>query len=248
MIPLREAAGIEGLIVLGVIYFILSMLQKAGEKARRMSTPPTPRPVERDEESATQAEGLSLEGILREIEKVKAERRSESEGARPPARPPRPEPRQFPQAPRPRAPERPAPKPRPSSVTRRAPVETTERGPLGRRGRSRLESAEEVEERTSLEDQGSLEVAESLEILDETRLRPARRVVDSDDSAEAVVQRRIAAAEARNRPRTDADHRDFHQRLAQGEAAAGAAQRHPTQRLRDAFVWREILGPPKALE
>jgi hypothetical protein len=119
---------------------------------------------------------------------------------------------------------------------------------MGRQGTKRLEDAEDVEVRTSLEEGVSLEVEESLEVLDETRLRPPRKVVDSDDAAAAVVRRRIEAAEARNRPLNEADHRAFHQRLAAGDTPQGAVARYSSAKLREALVWREILGPPKALE
>nr|MBP6670535.1 hypothetical protein [Gemmatimonadales bacterium] len=71
-LPLREAAGIEGLIVLGVIYFVLNLLQKAGQKAARSRPSAQPSPAEA-EPSGTQQEALSLESILREIEKVKTQ-------------------------------------------------------------------------------------------------------------------------------------------------------------------------------
>lgn len=244
---LREAAGIEGLVVLGVIYVILNILQKAGQKAARSREPEAPPPDPMHGTGDTQQEALSLESILKEIEKVKAERRTDAEGPRPPARAPAPEPRRLPR-PEPKPRERPAPATRRSEVARRKPTEVTDRGPMGRRGPRRLEDAEDVEVRTSLEDGGSLEVEESLEVLDETRLRPPRKVVDSDDAAAAVVRRRIEAAEARNRPLNEADHQAFHKRLAAGDGPRAPVTRHSSARLREALVWREILGPPKALE
>ena len=53
----RLAAGIEGLIVLAVIYFVLNALQKAGETARR-SRHPGPPPPEPEEPTPTQYEGF----------------------------------------------------------------------------------------------------------------------------------------------------------------------------------------------
>jgi len=116
---------------------------------------------------------------------------------------------------------------------------------MGRRARTQLPGAEEVEEVISLEG-GSLEVAESLENFDDLHRR--RPVVDHDEGAEAVVQRRIDAAEARNREHREVDHQAFHTRIREGEAAPGAAQRHSRSKLREAIIWREILGPPKGLE
>lgn len=124
----------------------------------------------------------------------------------------------------------------------------TDAGPLGRHGRTGLPGAEEVEERTSLEEGGSIEVEERFEVLDDTRLR-TRVEVDQDEGAEAVVQRRIQEAAARNRELSDADHRKFHDRIKQTEAEPRpAAQKRSIAQLRQAFIWREILGPPKALE
>lgn len=238
MSGLREAAGFEGLIVLAVIYFVLTLLQKAGKKAaqaRRGLPQPPPEP---EEDTPTQQESLSLEHILGEIERVKQQNQQPS----------RPEPLKRP-APPPRLPPKPVQsKPLPSRrppPPRRKEVVQDERGPMGRRGRMELASAEEVEERTSLEG-GSLEQPESLENFDDAhRHRP---VLDQDDDAEAVVQRRIEAAEARNREHREVDHRAFHARIRGGAAAPGAAQRYSPAKLREAVIWREILGPPKALE
>lgn len=252
MTDLRDAAGIEGLIVLGVIYFILNLLQKAGQKAAR-SRPEAPPPDPPGGESATQQEALSLESILKEIERVKAQHQPDAGRSLPAPQAPRPLPQPRPKSPTPRkapaARERPTPAARKREVPRRGSVEQSDRGPLGRHSRAGLSGAEEVEVRTSWDEQGSLEVEESLEVLDETRLRPPRAEYDADEGAEELVRRRIQAAEARNRPLTESDHQSFHQRLQKSEVkVAAAAARFPAQRLRDAFIWREVLGPPKALE
>lgn len=253
MTDLREAAGIEGLIVLGVIYFILNLLQKAGQKAAR-SRPEAPPPDPPGGESATQQEALSLESILKEIERVKAQHQPDAGRSLPaPQQAPRPLPQARPKSPAPRkapaARERPAPVARKREVPRRGTVDQSDRGPLGRHSRTGLTGAEEVEVRTSWEDQGSLEVEESIEVLDDTRLRPPRVEYDADEGAEEVVRRRIVAAESRNRALNAADHEAFDQRRMKAEATAAApVARFPAQRLRDAFIWREVLGPPKALE
>jgi hypothetical protein len=249
---LREAAGIEGLIVLGVIYFILNILQKAGKKAAG-SRPDAPPPDPSGGESATQQEALSLERILKEIEKVKAQHQPDTTRSLPTPQAPRPLPQPTAQSPAARKPptarERPAPAARKREVPRRGSVEQSDRGPLGRHSRSQLPGAEEVEVRTTWEDQGSLEVEESIEVLDDTRLRPPRVEYDADEGAEEVVRRRIVAAESRNRALNAADHEAFDQRRMKGEVKAAApVARFPVQRLRDAFIWREVLGPPKALE
>ena len=76
------------------------------------------------------------------------------------------------------------------------------------------------------------------------------RPVDREAEAEAIERRREAAVAARNEALTDADHAAFEARI-DAERAAGAAyapSRSLTPRqLREAFVWREILGPPAGL-
>ena len=114
-------------------------------------------------------------------------------------------------------------------------------GPGGRAPDRRLPPAEEVEER------------ESLEVTPEARSREAdprraeRAVVDQDDQAEQVVARRRAAAEANATPLTRADHQAFDTRIRQEPADKTATRAYTLQRLREAVVWREILGPPVSL-
>ncbi len=114
------------------------------------------------------------------------------------------------------------------------------RGPMGRGGSTPLPSAEEFEERASLE--GEEEVVS----LEEVRARPLRTTVAQDDSAEEIVRRRIQQAAARDRPLGKTDHVAFDQRIRQAPADKTAVRRITTKQLRDAFVWREILGPPRA--
>ena len=69
--------------------------------------------------------------------------------------------------------------------------------------------------------------------------------MDYDDAAEAVVRRRIEAARRRDRALTKADHEAFDARIRQEPADHTAvARRFTPAQLRDAIVWREILGPP----
>jgi hypothetical protein len=118
-------------------------------------------------------------------------------------------------------------------------------GPLGRRGGVILESDEDVEEVDTLEEEPEVV---SLETGSE---RAARAVVDQDDQAEALVQRRIQAAQARSGALTRADHSKFDQAI---RGAAQPIQVHRSRKklprrtgsIRDAFVWAEILGPPVA--
>lgn len=71
--------------------------------------------------------------------------------------------------------------------------------------------------------------------------------VDQDDQAEQVAARRIAAAEARSGALTDADHSRFKQQIRKEPADHTAVRAYTAQQLRDAVIWREILGPPVAL-
>jgi hypothetical protein len=114
-------------------------------------------------------------------------------------------------------------------------------GPLGRAPDTRLPSAEVSEEGTSLETPARV-VTRDLPVTPEERLP-----VDQDDEAEQVVARRIAAAEARSGPLTVADHLTFDARIRQEPADHTATVGFSSQRLRQAVIWREILGPPLGL-
>jgi hypothetical protein len=114
-------------------------------------------------------------------------------------------------------------------------------GPIGRAPDLRLPPAEEVEERDSLE------VAPEVESLEVAPRRAARTDVDQDDEAERIAARRIAAAEANAAPRTRADHKAFDARIRQEPADKTATRGYTAKQLREAVVWREILGPPVSL-
>jgi hypothetical protein len=101
-----------------------------------------------------------------------------------------------------------------------------------------LPADEDVEERDSLEQP---EQVVSLETPVKRRERPA---YDQDTDAEAIVQRRIEAARARDRSSSKADHQAFDARIRQEAADHTAVRRYTRAQLRDAVVWREILGPP----
>lgn len=83
---------------------------------------------------------------------------------------------------------------------------------------------------------GSIEVASR----DETVVE-----IDRDDDAEALVQRRIEAAQARNREWQASDHTRFDQQIRQ--VAPVAAPAKPRSALQRAMIWREVLGPPVGL-
>jgi hypothetical protein len=113
-------------------------------------------------------------------------------------------------------------------------------GPLGRPASVSLPEEEDFEERASLE------VDPEVVSLETEVRRESRRRVDQDEGAEEVVARRISAAAARDKAITQADHTAFDKRIRQ-EVADKTATRYSAQQLRDAVVWREILGPPVSL-
>jgi hypothetical protein len=104
-----------------------------------------------------------------------------------------------------------------------------------------LPSAEEVEERQSLETDPQIVSLEG-EVRRESRPR-----IDLDDEAEQIEARRIAAAASRDRESSKKDHAAFDQRIRQEPADHTATQGYTAKQLRDAVVWREILGPPVSL-
>lgn len=97
---------------------------------------------------------------------------------------------------------------------------------------------EEIEERESLE------VEPEVRSLEEVVRREARQRVDQDDEAEQIELRRIQAAAARDATRTKADHAEFDKKIRQEPADHTATRGYTAKQLRDAVVWREILGPP----
>ena len=74
--------------------------------------------------------------------------------------------------------------------------------------------------------------------------RGPRTVYDQDTEAEAIAQRRIDAARARDRALSKSDHTAFDARVRQEVADHTAVRRYTPAQLRDAIVWREILGRP----
>lgn len=94
---------------------------------------------------------------------------------------------------------------------------------------------------------GSLETDSEVQSLEGDVRRPQRAEVDSDDEAEAIAARRIAAAEANRRPLGAADHKAFDARIRKEPADATATRVSSMRRLREAVIWREILGPPVSL-
>jgi hypothetical protein len=93
----------------------------------------------------------------------------------------------------------------------------------------------------------SLEASPEGQSLEVDPARGARAVVDQDDEAERVVERRLAAAEANLKPLSEGDHQRFDQRIRQEPADQTATRGYTAKQLREAIVWREILGPPVSL-
>jgi len=114
-------------------------------------------------------------------------------------------------------------------------------GPRGRRAAEPLPSEEEVEERESLETE------EQIHNLETEARRPVRLEVDFDDEAEAVVQRRIRAAQSRDKPLGREDHKVFDAKIRAVVADNTRVSRPSIASLKQAMVWREILGPPVSL-
>jgi hypothetical protein len=109
---------------------------------------------------------------------------------------------------------------------------------VARRPLPPLPDDEDVEERDSLE------VSPRVVSLETEVHRPERVQYSQDSGAEELVRRRIASADARSGALTRADHRKFDTRIRQEPADHTAVRRYTRAKLRDAIVWREILGPP----
>jgi hypothetical protein len=93
----------------------------------------------------------------------------------------------------------------------------------------------------------SLEVEPEVRSLEEDFRREVRQPVDQDEGAEQIEARRIKAAADRDAPRVKADHVQFDKRIREEPADHTATPGYTARQLRDAMVWREILGPPSSL-
>jgi hypothetical protein len=104
--------------------------------------------------------------------------------------------------------------------------------------------------RPTYEDVGegrSLEAEAEVVSLETEVFRQGRRRVDQDDEAEQIEARRIKAAAARDTARSPVDRAAFDERIRQEPAEHTASRGYTAKQLRDAMVWREILGPPVSL-
>jgi hypothetical protein len=123
-------------------------------------------------------------------------------------------------------------------------LEEAEAGPtrpepqLPQRYEQVLYDDEDVEERQSLESEP--EVVS----LEEVVHRPRRQEYTQDEGAQQLVEKRISAAALRDTARTRADHIAFDREIRQEPAEHTGTVGYTSKQLRDAVVWREILGPP----
>jgi hypothetical protein len=137
-------------------------------------------------------------------------------------------------------PPRPEPRSLPDATQRegsRLEVVLRELGRALEEGRRPEYLEEEVEQRESLESE-----PEVVSLEQEVR-RASRREYTQDEDAEKLVQKRIAAA-SRDAARSKADHLEFDRQIRQEPAEHTGTPAYTTKQLRDAVVWREILGPP----
>jgi hypothetical protein len=188
---------VEGLgpIILAVIWLVVSLLGRAGEKAKRRDVPQLPR---RDQPSARPGRPETFEDLLAEMRgELDRARRAEETGS--------------------------------TATLEGAPAEE-----------SWQEQVEEIE---------TLEREAEVVSLEVEPVRPERSVFGSEQDAEELVQRRIAQAELRNREWRLEDHRRFDKAIRAPVPQAAPRQRvaPPGGSLRQAIIWREILGTPVSL-
>jgi hypothetical protein len=114
-------------------------------------------------------------------------------------------------------------------------------GTVGSRTTVRLPPAEEIEEHESLE------VDADVRSLEGEVHRASRQRVDRDEGAEQIEAGRIAAAAARDVASSKSEPAGLDPRIRQQPADHTATRGYTPQQLREAMVWREILGPPVSL-
>ena len=224
---LSRADGMTGVIIFAIVYAIVSIMAKAKEAARKQSGG---NPEAEAQQQAAKAQ-RRLEERKRQLQQRQQQRQQQS-----PTRSSRPE---IPPAGNTQS-EGARLQDLLRVLTEAAGVPTTTGGPVDRPMPGSLPSDEEVEERESLETE------EQIRNLEVEERRPERREVDFDDEAEAIAQRRIRAAQERDRSLSRKDHAEFDQKI-RAVPDATRVTRPKLDALRQAIVWREILGPPIAL-
>ena len=98
-----------------------------------------------------------------------------------------------------------------------------------------------------VEEGESLEVEERPIAAEEIGARPVPKRIDYDDDAEALVQRRVTAAQVRDGAMSPVDHRRFDTAIRAKAPAAAQAPESRATALRRAMVWHEVLSPPLSL-
>ena len=221
---LARADGMTGVIIFAVVYAIVSIMAKAKQASQKGA----------GDGSASDPEQLAKQQ-RRQQQRLQQRQQQQRQPPRQ-VRPPQP------------AQSRPASNTQSEGarledllrvLTEAAGVPTPE-GPRGRRAAEPLPSEEEVEERESLETE------EQIHNLETDARRPVRVEVDFDDEAEAIVQRRIQAAQVRDRSLNKADHKAFDSKI-RAVPDNTRVVNPKLASLRQAIVWREILGPPISL-
>lgn len=182
-----------GFVLLGILWFLLSLIGKGSRKSPRDSYPrlppdrpgPDQLPTQGD---ATQREGLRLETVLGGLRRALEEAAEQAE---------------LPNAP--------------------------------------------LETRAELALPESLEVEPEVRSLEGEVKREVRRRVDLDDEGADVEARRIQAAATRDAPRSEPPKTVALKDTLQQPADHTSSRAYTAQQLRDAVVWREILGPPVSM-
>ena len=99
-------------------------------------------------------------------------------------------------------------------------------------------------EEDDVEERGSLEQPERVVSLEHEVDRGVRVEYDQDAQGEQIARRRVELARARDRALNRADHKAFDAKIREEPADHTAVRRYTPAQLRDAMVWREVLGPP----
>jgi hypothetical protein len=99
-------------------------------------------------------------------------------------------------------------------------------------------------EEDDVEERGSLEEPERVVSLEHEVDRGVRAEYDQDAQGEQIARRRVELARARDRALNRADHKAFDAKIREEPADHTAVRRYTPAQLRNAIVWREVLGPP----
>ncbi len=123
-----------------------------------------------------------------------------------------------------------------------------ERGPVMTGGRGSAPGGESEEVEWQGEEAISLETVPQMVSLETDVVEAAPVDRGYDDGVHEIVRQRRADAESRNRAWRPADHKAFDARVRAVAPPplvdATVTARRSTRQLRDAIIWKEILGPP----